>query len=84
MLQPLSAPTTRLVFATKDDAQKVLDALTQAAARFGVATVGDFKDLSGVPSTYMDHKQGWTSVVGANIKQVEDGFVIDFPPTEEI
>ena len=73
-----------LIFRTKDDAQKVLEALTQLGSRYNVVTVEDLNDLAGVPSTHADHKRGWAGFSGASITEVANGFIIDLPPAEEI
>lgn len=68
------------------DASHVLTALTENADRYGSVSVADYYDLIGIESKYTDNNYGWTidTIVRASIVPVRGGYVIKFPPVEEI
>jgi hypothetical protein len=78
------SPSQEVVLSTRKDAERVLEALIDVVKRYSNATIQDLYDLTGLPTTYVHHKWGWTSLENIQIKQVENGYVLDLPPAEEI
>ncbi len=72
------------VLASREDAALVLERLTDILEKYEVASVADLYDLTGLPSSHVDNKWGWTYLNNAEIRQVRNGYLLDLPPTEEI
>lgn len=68
-----------LVFASRGDAEAVLDELFLALKTYRVVTVADLYDAAGESAPYTSNKYGWTSLAGAEVSRVRDGYVIDLP-----
>lgn len=73
------------IFKSRDDAKKVINAMTAIIEEFKFVTVGDFYDLVGAPpGDWKDSKKGWTKLDTASIDQVSLGFRITLPIIEDI
>ncbi len=72
------------VLASREDAALVLERLIDILDKYEVASVADLYDLTGLPSSHVDNKWGWTYLNNAEIRQVRNGYLLDLPPTEEI
>jgi hypothetical protein len=73
-----------IVLARKEDAELVVERLIDVVSQFEVATLADYYDLCGIPSSHIDNKWGWTYLNNIEIRQTRDGYVIDLPPLEAI
>lgn len=87
--QPLASQRMRrdannLVLTSREEAELVLERLIDILDKYEVASVADLYDLTGLPSSHVDNKWGWTYLNNTEIRQVRDGFLLDLPPTEEI
>lgn len=69
---------SNFIFISKEDAQKVLDALNEIIDGFGFTSLEDFYDLIGRPSSYTDNKWKWTDLTNVDIHQTENGYSINF------
>lgn len=67
------------VFPNRSTAEGILIDMRNAIAEYGSVSVGDFYDLIGVSSSYVDLSYGWYDLSSAGIRPVPGGFVIDFP-----
>jgi hypothetical protein len=79
---PLVQKPFNFVFATKDDAENVLDAMKEVIKTYGHVSVSDFKDLAGIPHklTYRDSRTGWTNLDEVNVSiKYPDGYVLHLP-----
>lgn len=76
--------TDDLVLATREEAETVLEHLIDVLDKYGVASLADLYDLTGLPSSHIDNKWGWTFLNNTEIRQVRDGYLLDLPPVEEI
>ena len=70
-----------IILDTRREAQNVLEDLDHMIHTYGQASIADFYDLVGVTSDFTDNKYGWTTLRGASIKPVRDGFLIILPRT---
>jgi hypothetical protein len=68
-----------IVFTNRGDAEAVLDELFLALKSYRVVTVADLYDAAGESAPYTSNKYGWTSLAGAEVQRVRDGYVIDLP-----
>lgn len=73
-----------IILVSRDEAELVVERLTDIIDKYEVASIADLHDLVGLPTTYVDNKWGWTSLRGADIRQVRDGWVIDLPSVEPV
>lgn len=71
-----------VILSTREEAEKVLEAMNDVVAQYNCVSVSDFKAFIGLQPNYMDNKVGWTSVQDVKIKQVRDGYILQFPQPE--
>lgn len=69
---------------SRDEAELVIERLSDILENYDVASVADLYDLVGLPTTYIDNKWGWTNLAYANVRQVREGYLIDLPQAEPI
>ena len=68
-----------LVYDSRDEAYDVLDGMQDIIATYGVATVADMCDLSGVTCQYPDNRYGWMNIKSAQVVHRGDGYTIKMP-----
>lgn len=69
-----------LVFNTLGDAKEVLDKMSEVIETYGIISVFDLYDMSGVPDNpYTNNKYGWSNLTGTDIIHTRDGFVLKLP-----
>lgn len=71
-----------IIVDTRGEARAALDELDFTIHKYGQASVADFYDIVGVSGDWTDNRYGWTSLRGASIKPVRDGFMIVLPRTQ--
>lgn len=77
--------TNEIVFETREDAEKVLEALLDIVDQYDIVAVADLNALCNLPSANVDNKWGWGYLAGTTeIRQIRDGWVLDLPPVEPI
>ena len=70
-----------IILDTRAQANAALDELDFIIHKYGQASIATFYDIVGVTGEWQDNRYGWTSIRGASIKPVRDGFMILLPPT---
>lgn len=83
-LRPVRKDTNDLILSTREEAELVLERLIDIVDKYQVASLADLYDLTGLPSSHVDNKWGWTYLNNTEIRQVRDGYLLDLPPAEEI
>lgn len=73
-----------IVLVSKDEAELVVDTLLEMVDQYDFATVADFHSLVGQASTYVDNNWGWSNLSRVSVRQVREGYLIEFPPTEPL
>ena len=74
-----------IIFETRGDAELVLNSLEDAIAQYGIASVADLYDLSGVTCRgYTANKYGWTDIRSAKVIRTSDGYILQLPRAIEI
>ncbi len=69
-----------IVFESRGDAERVLDAMDEALSQYGVVSVGDLYDLADIQtSNYAVNKYGWTNIRSAQVIRVRDGYLLKMP-----
>lgn len=74
-----------IVLESRSEAEEVIDGLFEVVSRYGQASVADLYDLTGLESTHIDHKWGWTDLRGATVSRLRNsGYLLDLPETESL
>lgn len=73
-----------IILTSREEAEVVLERLTDLVDKYGVASVADLRDLLGQPNTYVDNKWGWNDLKYSDIRQVREGYLLDLPPVEAL
>lgn len=76
--------TSDLVLASREEADLVLERLLDILDKYDVASVADLYELTGLPTSHVDNKWGWTQLHNTEVRQVRDGWLLNLPPAEEI
>lgn len=75
---------SEFLLTTREEADLVVERMTDIIDNYDVVSVADLHDLVGLQSSHVDNKWGWTSLNNVQIRQVREGYLIDFPPAETI
>jgi hypothetical protein len=73
-----------IIIADRNEAELVLERMVDVIEKYDVVSLADFYELLGEPVNHIDHKWGWTSLRGAQIRQIRQGYLIDPPLLEAI
>lgn len=73
-----------LILPDRDQADLVVERLIDILDKYETASVANLFELVGLPTTHIDHKWGWTSIVGIEVRQIREGYLIELPPVEAI
>lgn len=71
-----------VILETRDDAERVIEALREAAERYGHVTVGDMYEVVGIEPVSTDHEWGWQArdLMAARVKYIDvNEFLISLP-----
>lgn len=71
-----------IILDTRAQARDVLDELDYIIRKYDQASILDLYDIIGLTGDWTDKRYGWTSIRGASIKPVRDGFMLILPRTE--
>lgn len=66
-------------FDYRDDAEAVLDRMTECIEAYGQVTVGDLYDTVGITGSHTDERYGWIKLGNARVVRDRDKFVLDLP-----
>lgn len=73
-----------IVIGTKEEAEFVVERLSDILAQYDVASLADLYELLGLASSHIDNKWGWTYLGSVQIRQIRQGYLLELPPLEEI
>jgi hypothetical protein len=73
-----------VILASRAEAELVVERLVDVIDKYEVASLADYYDLLGLPTTHVDNKWGWTFLNNIDIRQVRDGYLIELPALEVI
>lgn len=68
-----------LIYTTRSEAEEVLTRMDELIETYGMVTVADLYDLSGLSCNYTDNKYGWMSLRNADVTRAKDGWTIKLP-----
>jgi hypothetical protein len=77
--RPVKARYSDIIMSTNQEANEVLDGLTDILDKYPPATVSDLYDLVGLTSTYKDTKLGWSDINGTTIERTRNGYLLNLP-----
>lgn len=72
------------ILSTREEAEIVLERMNDIIDTYEVASVADLNQLVGLPTTHVDNTWGWIYLSDVQIRQIREGYLIDFPPAEPI
>ena len=64
---------------TREEANEVLDRMSEIIETYGIVSVLDMYDLVGITGNYTDNNYGWTNIRNAEIIRGRDGYTIKMP-----
>lgn len=73
-----------IVIGTKEEAELVVERLTDILNQYEVASLADLYELLGLTPSHVDNKWGWTYLGSVQIRQIRQGYLLELPPLEEI
>jgi len=80
------SPTTRsrhdfdeIVFDSRGEAEEVLSHMVDLTIEYGMVSVADFYELSGIEAQFTDNKYGWTNLRDACTDRTRNGYVLRLP-----
>lgn len=69
----------QVIVPSRTEAEDVLEAVLDRIDTYGVASVADLYDLSGVPSVFTDNDWGWYNADDAHVRRTQGGYMIWLP-----
>lgn len=74
-----------IVIPSRVEAEEVLDRMFELLSRYGMVTVSELYEMTGIASAHTDHKWGWTSLPGAKVVRMRTGgFLLDLPEPQAL
>jgi hypothetical protein len=74
-----------IVIPSRQEAEEVLDRLFDLISKYDTATVADLYELTGLASSHIDHKWGWSALRGASVSRVRGGgYLLNLPQPESL
>lgn len=73
-----------IIFPTRVEAEKVIDELEDLIEQYDFVSVSNLYELVGVEFHHTDEKWGWTSMRGASVRRVSNGYLLNLPKTEPL
>lgn len=72
------------ILTSREEANLVLERMNDIIETYDAVSVADLNDLVGFPQSHIDNKWGWTFLSDVDVRQVPEGFLIDFPSAEPL
>lgn len=73
-----------IVFDSRGEAETVLSHMVDMTLEYGMVSVSDFYELSGIDAQFTDNKYGWTNLRDARTDRTRDGYVLNLPPARPL
>lgn len=74
----------QIVIPTRAEATEILEIMFNIVGQYEVVTVRELLEMAGMHAEYTDSNWGWTSLRGAQIVRVRDGFLLELPTPEAL
>ena len=72
------------VLSSRAEADEIIDNMYEVIESYGTVSVANLYELLGVATDHTDHKWGWTSLQGAGVRRVRNGWVLNLPAAHPI
>lgn len=69
----------QFIVSSREDAERVWEAMYNVITQNGTLTRADLKELLGLPLDYKDTWVGWTSIDECKLESVREGYLINLP-----
>lgn len=73
-----------IIFATRNEAEDVLNHLISICDQYDVATVGDLYGMAGISQSYTDENWGWRDLRSGRAVRSRNGYILDLPKPEDV
>ena len=73
-----------IIFATRSEAENVLNHLISICDQYDVATVGDLYGMAGISQSYTDENWGWRDLRSGRAVRARNGYILDLPKPEDV
>lgn len=73
-----------LILGSRAEAQDVINSLADIVDKYEAVSVKDLYEMVGETYHFTDEKWGWTSMEGAIVRRVSNGYLLDLPKPEPI
>ena len=73
-----------IMFASRSEAEVVLNHLISICDLRGVVTVADLYDLAGIPKIYADENLGWRDLRNTRVVRTGIGYTLDLPKPKDV
>lgn len=73
-----------IIFATRSEAEDVLNHLIGICDQYDVATVGDLYGMAGISQSYTDENWGWRDLRSGRAVRARNGYILDLPKPEDV
>lgn len=77
--QPRSHTVDDILFASRIEAETVLDRMYDLLREYDNVSLSDLYSLVGMSSNYVDGNWGWLDLTGSGIQRVRDGYILNLP-----
>lgn len=81
-VKPLASQAAGYIFSSREDAERVLDAMSDFIESQGYISVATLEELIDVEPNHIGHRYGWKDLKDVKIHQVRDGWMVEFPKPE--
>jgi len=68
-----------VIFGSRGEAETVLSHLVDLTMEYGMASVGDLHELSGLTPNFTDYNYGWTNLRDAYSERARNGYTLKLP-----
>lgn len=69
---------------SRPEAETVLDNLYDILNKYDVVSVSDLYELVGITPQHTDQKWGWTTLQGAGVSRMRDGYLLNLPEPQPL
>lgn len=69
----------KIIFDSRASAEEAKEKMEAIIYEYGVVTVADLCEITGIKFDYLDNKYGWASLKNAKVIRCRDGYFIDLP-----
>lgn len=73
-----------IIVTDRAEADLIVERMMDVLEKYDVVALSELYELLGLETSHVDSKWGWTTMAGAQVRQVKQGYLLEFPPIEEI